>query len=486
MRTPSAFLALVVVLLVSIPPVFAAENAASQENRITPAPTQAGHQNTENIERVTTTPIPASRPTNGEVEVPMTRRETPPPETLPRTPERVTTPERTATPIRTVFSTTTEHFTPVPVVTVTVLVYRSGQVYQPAYYYPYGYSYPVDYYNPAGSLTVTSNPSDAVVILDGYNYGTTPYMFTGLATGYHTVEVDYPGYEAYITNVYMDTGARQEIYADLTSQVSTGSLFIDSTPKGADVYVDGNYQGTSPVTVSGVVAGSHRVELHLAGYEVLTGSENVAAGQGTVVNLVMVPYSSSSDSGSIDITSNIPGALVYLDGIYKGSTQTGNIFNIVTVSPGSHMVLLHLPGYTDITQAVQVSAGQIAHVDAAFTLVPGGQQAAPPGSPATGSVIVTSSPSGGQVYMDNQFRGIAPVTIYNTASGTHIINMKLAGYSDWSTSVDVPANQIVQVPATLAPAGETVPVPTRAGLSAVALVGALAILVVVMSVRIRR
>ena len=495
MRTLSVFPALVFVLLVLILPVFAAETQTPQENKITitAGPAQDQHQNNQNTERVTATLIPTSRPTPGEVVFPVTRsetppptrQETPPPSTLPRTTERETTPPRTVTPTPPITIPVTQ-FTTVPVVTVTVLVYPSGPVYLPNYYYPYGYSYPVDYYNPAGSLTVTSNPSGAVVILDGYNYGSTPYMFTGLTTGYHTVEVDYPGYEAYITNVYMDTGASQQIYADLASLVSAGSLFIDSTPKGADVYVDGNYQGTSPVTVSGVVAGSHQVELHRAGYEVLTSTETVTAGQGTVVNLVMVPYSSSSGSGSIDITSNIPGALVYLDGIYKGTTPSGTIYNIIAVSPGPHMVLLHLPGYTDITQPVQVSAGQIADINAVFTPSSGGQQGATPASPATGSVIVTSSPSGGQVYMDNQFRGITPVTIYNAAPGTHIINMQLAGYSDWSASVDVPANQVVQVPATLTPASGTAPVPTRAGLSAVIIIGALAICVVVMSVRIRR
>jgi hypothetical protein len=218
----------------------------------------------------------------------------------------------------------------------------------------------------------------------------------------------------------------------------------------------------------------------------MTSTENVIGGQGTVVNLVMVPYSSSSDTGSIDITSNMPGALVYLDGIYKGSIQYGTIFNVIAVSPGTHTMLLHLPGYTDVSQTVQVNAGQIADVNAVFTPSPAAQQSPATASPATGSIVVTSSPSGGQVSVDNQFRGVAPVTIYNVAPGTHIINMQLTGYSDWSTSVDVPANQIIQVPATLTPITGTLPAPTRAGLSPVAVIGALALGAFVVSSQIRR
>ncbi len=444
--------------------------AGASDNKITrsASPTQADTRTLETPAKVTSTPGQTPRVSSGEVEVPATTRVTPTP-TVPRTTESAT---RTVPP------------TTIPVITVTGLVYPSGPVYQPVYYYPPGYPYSINSYYPTGSLTVTSNPSGAIVGLDGSNSGTTPYIFTGLTTGYHSVEVDYPGYEAYVTSVYIDSGVSQEVNADLTSLVTPGSLFIDSTPKGADVYVDGNYQGTSPVTVSALSAGSHRVELHLAGYEVLTSTEKVAAGQGTVVNLILIPHSSLSNTGSIDITSTMPGALVYLDGTYKGSSQSGKTFSVISVSPGSHTLLLHLPGYTDFTQTVQVNAGQISNVNAAFVASPASLQSPAASSQASGSVIVTSTPAGGEVYLDNQFRGIAPVTIYNVAPGTHIVNLKLSGYSDWSTSVDVPVNQMVQVPAIFVPGNGTAPLPTHTPLSPVTILGSLAIGTVIISYRV--
>jgi hypothetical protein len=484
--------------------------------------------------KVVITPTQTPRPPSGEVVVPIIRHVTPTPTirrtTIPATPTILRTtvsptptiPRTTVSPTPTISPTTipvtqtilqtpsttqtvppttilttqilTTQTTSIPVVTVTVFVYPSGSVYRPAYYYPAGYpydsssSYPpyypydVNAYYSTGTLTVTSNPPGATVILDEYNSEITPWVFTGLPTGYHTVEVIYPGYETYTTNVYVDTGASVEVNADLNGQVSYGSMFINSNPQGADVYVDGNYQGTSPVTVGAMSEGAHQVELHLAGYEVLTTTEYVSAGQGTVVNLAMVPYSSSSVEGSIDITSNLPGALVYLDGIYKGATQAGTTFNVIAVSPGSHTILLHLPGYTDFTQTVQVNAGQISNINPEFTA----QQSPASSSPATGSIIVTSTPTGGQVYIDNQLRGAAPVTIYNVTTGTHIINMKLAGYSDWSSSVDVPANQAVHVSATLTPGTATKPILPGIPLSPVIVIGALILGAVVISGRIRK
>ena len=430
-------------VLIIMPVIATAAPAPSADSTInvSASPTQTNTRTLETPVKVTLTPGQTPRHRSGEVEFPITPRVTPTP-TIPRTTTAATPtiPQTTVPVTSTILQTTVSatqtvppttlpvtQTTPIPAITVTVLVYPSGPVYRPVYYYPPYYPYSIDSYYPTGSLTVTSNPSGATVILDGYNSETTPWIFTGLTTGYHTVEVDYPGYEAYVRNVYVDNGANAGVYADLAGLVTYGSLFVDSTPRGADVYVDGNYQGTSPITVGGMTVGAHQVELHLAGYEVLTSTENVAVGQGTVVNLVLTPHSLLSDYGSIDITSNIPGALVYLDGIYKGSILSGNTFNIISVSPGSHTILLHVPGYSDVTQTVEVYAGQISYVNAVFTSSSAGQQSPAPSSPATGSIIVTSTPSGGQVSVDNQFRGIAPVTIYNVAAGTHIINLKLAG-----------------------------------------------------------
>jgi hypothetical protein len=267
----------------------------------------APDQLTDNNRSVSVRSTQVPRVSSGEVEYPITQLETPGP-TISRTPVPTPTIPRTTisapptTPQPTVSTTQTmpvttnpvTQTTPVPVVTVTVFGYPSGNVYQPVYYYPPGYPYYINSYYPTGTLTVTSNPSGATVILDGYNSEITPWIFTGLTTGYHTVEVDYPGYQAYVTNVYVDNGANPEINADLTGLVNYGALFIDSTPQGADVYVDGNYEGTSPVTVSAMAAGPHQVELHRAGYDVLTSTQYVTAGQATVATLVLSSYSSSS------------------------------------------------------------------------------------------------------------------------------------------------------------------------------------------------
>jgi len=137
-----------------------------------------------------------------------------------------------------------------PAVVVTVPVYNSGPVYYPGFYYPPGSPYNSPHY-PSGLLVVTSDPSKAFVTVDGDNTEITPFTYTALTPGYHTVEVDYPGYEAYVTNVYLENGGTASVNALLISLNIEGSLFVQSTPEGADLFVDGNYNGITPATVGG-------------------------------------------------------------------------------------------------------------------------------------------------------------------------------------------------------------------------------------------
>ena len=67
---------------------------------------------------------------------------------------------------------------------------------------------------------------------------------------------------------------------------------------------------------------------------------------------------------------------------------------------------------------------------------------------AVGTVIVTSSPNGGDVYVDGAFVGNCPATL-KLASGKHTVGVRAAGYKDWSREIDVWSGSEVHLTATL-------------------------------------
>ena len=71
----------------------------------------------------------------------------------------------------------------------------------------------------------------------------------------------------------------------------------------------------------------------------------------------------------------------------------------------------------------------------------------------TGSIRVTSTPSGARIFLDQSDTGwVTPYTLPEVSAGFHTIRMTLAGHSDWGPqSVSVTAGQTSTVDATLEP-----------------------------------
>jgi hypothetical protein len=90
-------------------------------------------------------------------------------------------------------------------------------------------------------------------------------------------------------------------------------------------------------------------------------------------------------------------------------------------------------------------------------------QDTPAETPATGSLVVSSTPPGAEVYLDNVYRGTTPVTVIDLA-GSHTLELRLRDYQSWSKSIQIEAASrayvdTVLVPVTVIPS-LTVTVPT--------------------------
>jgi len=255
------------------------------------------------------------------------------------------------------------------------------------------------------------------------------------------------------------------VNVQFTPPVTTGALSIYSTPTGSAVYLDGGYQGITPTFVGNLLAGSHTVILSRAGYQDWVSTVSVSAGQTTTVSATL-----ASDPkpvyGTVSISSDPSGASVYADDVYVGQTSPGIPLVFTQVKPGYHTLLVSKTGYQDYSTNGVVAAGQ--NLDLVVKLTP------TPQKPTTGSVSITSVPSDAEVYLDNAFRGLSPLTLDSVSPGTHGILIRLSGYQDWSSQIQVTAGQTSQIAATLLPAATPTPSPTRTAAFPFLALGALA------------
>ncbi|HSC29134.1 MAG TPA: PEGA domain-containing protein [Vicinamibacterales bacterium] len=148
-----------------------------------------------------------------------------------------------------------------------------------------------------GRLEVRSTPSRAAVTLNGKWSGRTPLVLDDLPLGTYTVRVVAEGYvvarervtlSASTASRMLEVRLRQQATPERSvaapaqaraARASTGSVYVDSRPRGARVFVDGKGVGTTPMQIPDVATGPHVVRFELPNHAIWTTSVTVTAGQ---------------------------------------------------------------------------------------------------------------------------------------------------------------------------------------------------------------
>ncbi len=171
-----------------------------------------------------------------------------------------------------------------------------------------------------GSIVIRSTPSGAGVTVNGKWRGRTPLTMNALKFGPYAVRVVHPGFAdaredvklsasqpTRTLSIRMDrqtpTSAPAESRArplarppsvsapvaattgrpSVSRSAFAGTIYVDSRPRGAHVFIDGRPMGTTPVSIPDIPIGSHVVRLELPDHRVWTASTRVATGQETRV-----------------------------------------------------------------------------------------------------------------------------------------------------------------------------------------------------------
>ncbi len=124
-----------------------------------------------------------------------------------------------------------------------------------------------------------------------------------------------------------------------------GMLDITSTPDGATVMLDGVNVGETPLYISKVLEGSHKVSLSKQGCLPKDGRVTVSEGK-------LTEYSAVLPNGyDMQFSANVEGAMLSVDGgEYVPLPAT------LSLLPGSHAVSVKKEGYDDFSQTIEVIA----------------------------------------------------------------------------------------------------------------------------------
>ena len=122
---------------------------------------------------------------------------------------------------------------------------------------------------PIGRLRIVYQPEDAVLLVDRERRAEgSPALIEGLRLNReYQLRLQKTGYRALDVPITLDSGDLLELHLEIEEMVELARLGIDSTPSGAEVRVNGQEAGTTPVELELPSNVTYMVELTRAGFQ---------------------------------------------------------------------------------------------------------------------------------------------------------------------------------------------------------------------------
>ncbi len=250
---------------------------------------------------------------------------------------------------------------------------------------------------------------DARVRIDGVDIGQTPVVDIAVEPGEHQLSISKDRYLDYGEVITIEGRSVVQAYeANLEPAWATVSL--TTSPSGADVLVDGELIGSTPINAE-ILQGQRDLVLKLVGHKAWQEELDVLAGEDFSVPLVELEPA----DGLLFIQSNPTAASVIIGGEFKGLTPLE-----VALSPEqSHELAFFKNGYHSNTLSIRTKANEERDIDIAL-------------DPILTTVSIVSQPEDAELYVDGEFRGLANQTI-ELMTASQQIEIRKAGFVPYST-----------------------------------------------------
>ncbi|MBD3224591.1 MAG: PEGA domain-containing protein [Caldithrix sp.] len=149
--------------------------------------------------------------------------------------------------------------------------------------------------------------------------------------------------------VIIGCGVKQPVNIEDTDN-NTGSIYITSTPAGAEIFLDGVSTGkVTPDTLFKVPVGLHIIQLFKDGFRTITDSFNVQIQHDQLAEL-NVPMQAIEQFGYAQINSAPANAQIYIDNQFTGKTTPDTL----QLEPGGYQIALRKNGFIQSSSPISI------------------------------------------------------------------------------------------------------------------------------------
>ncbi len=270
-----------------------------------------------------------------------------------------------------------------------------------------------------GGMRIETDPPGALVSLNGIQQdGVTPLTLMGLQAGMYRMEVVLAQHEVLRKEVQvaeLDVARLEE-----TLKPTYGLVSIDSDPTGSIVLVDDVQVGVTPYS-GRLDPGSYKLRLMSPMYYDTTETIAIAVGKSLARS-----YKLKARFGTLEVSSDPPGATVTVDGQVWGTTPLVKD----RLRSGAYTLTLSMVGYDPQTNLIPLVERET--VRRSYKL--NGQ---------VGHLQIESEPVGASVYIDGQqIEGTTPLIARDIPVGSRQLVLKLSGHGDQKKRVEVKQNAL--------------------------------------------
>ncbi len=192
-------------------------------------------------------------------------------------------------------------------------------------------------------------------------------------------------------------------------------------------------KSTGPAGLT-VVSGVYTVEASHPDFRTVHTSISVVPGQ---VYIVVVEMSQGSFLGFIKVTTDVPGAAVYIDDKQEGQVGTTPWENVLPV--GKHTIWVEKPGYQSLEKEVEIGLGKEHQLELVIERL------------SFGALLVKSNVPGAKVYLDEKFLGAAPLN-ETVAPGEYQLRVAADGMKNYETPLTIERGQTTKALVRMNPA----------------------------------
>lgn len=263
-----------------------------------------------------------------------------------------------------------------------------------------------------GHLKVVTSPKvDAQVWLDNELKGKARQLITNLPHARYSLRVTADRYLPYEDTIEIE-GMDREQTMEVTLTPGWAEVAIASNPPGADIYVDDQLIGQTPMNAE-IMQGAHNLRVKRTRYKAWQDDIKVTANKPmTIDDIVLVPA-----DAVVLLETKPPEAGVTIDGQYSGLTPLE-----ASLTPDKEVeIRFFKEGYRNTNRKLTTRSGDEQHLVVDL-------------EPELTSISFNSTPDDAELYIDGKPRGRVGQTV-NLTTRPHKIAIRLEGYVPYNATI---------------------------------------------------